>query len=113
MSGGFEAAESDLMASIEFPGRDLVRRDSFFGKTDFCDILLAIRIEVSLTGPYTGSGLIAKTGATQTFSISGTVTGGKGAYALSKGTISGMVVVNPQTGSLTINYTLRVRPVAV
>ena len=61
---------------------------------------------------YTGSGLIAKTGATQTFSIFGTVTGGKGAYALSKGTISGTVVVNPQTGSLTINYTLHVRPVA-
>ena len=61
---------------------------------------------------YTGSGPIAKTGATQSFSISGTVNGGKGAYALSKGTISGMVIVNPQTGSLTITYTLKVRPVA-
>ena len=60
---------------------------------------------------YTGSGPVAKTGATQSFTISGTVNGGKGAYALSKGTISGTAVVNPMTGALTINYTLKVRPV--
>ena len=60
---------------------------------------------------YTGSGPVAKSGATQSFSISGMINGGKGAYALAKGTISGTAVVNPVTGALTINYTLKVRPV--
>ncbi len=60
---------------------------------------------------YTGSGPVAKTGATQTFSISGTVNGGKGAYSAAKGTFSGNVVVDPKLGTMTMNYVMKVRPV--
>ena len=61
---------------------------------------------------YTGSGPVAKTGATQAFSISGTVNGGRGAYSAAKGTFSGHVVVDPKLGTLTMTYSMTVRPVA-
>jgi len=61
---------------------------------------------------YSGSGPVAKTGATQSFSISGKVIGGKGAYSAARGNFTGKVVVDPKLGTLSIVYTMNVRPVA-
>jgi hypothetical protein len=80
------------------------------GTASFSPLAAATGSYLAVT--YTGSGPVAKTGTSQTFSISGKVEGGKGAYAAAKGTFSGKVVVDPKLGNMTIVYTLKVRPVA-
>lgn len=60
---------------------------------------------------YTGAGPVAKTGATQTFTIAGKVNGGQGAYSAARGTFSGRVVVDPRLGTMTITYVMKVTPI--
>ncbi len=61
-----------------------------------------------LTVTYTGQGHATESKTSQTLSLTGTITGGGGAYAGATGTFKATVGINPSNGAFTMRYVLTV-----